>query len=250
MKEFLKKNIVILCLLLAGEIAIIVTSIILKSSPLTICYSILMLIYAASTVMKVWISPILGLGVMALYIAQNVLVSNWGEVILTAAVVLPMLVYGIVSYIKNRKKEKFVVENIKISLKEFLIMLGACLAVTIGMFFLLDYLKTPYIYVALFPAFLTMSSYYLFVRRDKIMFLFFGLNNISLIILWLMPIFAGQTGGEGLIPISINYAFVFTFNLFGIIDWIKSLKNTKKYLKTEQKIEQNTEQKIEKMEEK
>ena len=132
MKEFLKKNILPLCLLLVGEIAIITSSIIFKSSPLTICCSALTLIYVTSTVIGVWFSPILGLGAMALYVAQNVLVSNWGEVILNCGIVIPLLVFGLITYFKNKKKEQIVIEENTISWKELLITILVCLVVWSG----------------------------------------------------------------------------------------------------------------------
>lgn len=226
--KLIKSNIFNCITFLVGEIAVIISSILLKSSALSICFSVMTLMYVFSSTLKLWLTPIAGLITVALYIPLCVITHNYGELIFNAAVVIPLLIFGIVQYIQNRKKSDAQIKENHLSYKEILILLACDLALCIGLFFLLRYLNTPYIFMAVGGIFVAVCSNYFLVRRDMRMYFLFTLNNICGTLLWLMPVIYGESFGVSLIPVAISFFVQIVFNSYCSVRYILERKKEKK----------------------
>lgn len=218
-KEFVKKNLLNLIAFFIGLVALLTLSIVFKSDVLTFIYTNFFLIYLFSTCSKLWVTPILGIGSVGLYVAISVLTKNWGEVIFNCLFVLPILFFSVWQYLKNKSKEGVYVSQNKISIKEFLIFVVCDFVFCVALFFILNALKTQYIYLATVCFFLCAIPNYLQLRRDRRMFYFYLLANTLLILLWLMPLIRGEGGGVSMIPVAGGFFFSIVFSSLGAINW-------------------------------
>lgn len=208
-----------------GVIAIIVLSIIVKSSAVTVIYSVFGVLYTVLLSTKFKISLLFGLIQTAFYIVQSVLYKNWGEVILNSAVVLPILIGSIILWFTGKDKSEEKVTKREIRPLEWLVVIGIYLATSLAFYFILSSLNTQNVWLGCISCGLTASSYYLLLRKSQYMFVSFSLLNIVLFVLWLLPIVQG--GGFGLesIPMLITLVVYNISNIYGIIFWVKDKQN-------------------------
>ena len=213
-----------------GLISVIVLSIIAKSSALTIFFSIFAIIYVGTLAVGLKISIVFGIIQSILYIIQSFLNRNYGEAILNVAIVLPLLLASLYSWLKGSSKQSKVESN-KISISEWLCLFIVAICLTIALFFVLNALNTPNLLIACLSAFFTIIGNYLLMRKSIYMFLFFTCLNIIALLLWLLPIINGQGQSFGNIPIVIVFAVFTLSNLFGFINWKREEKSRKRMQK-------------------
>lgn len=206
-----------------GLISVVVLSIIAKSSALTILFSVFAIIYVGTLAVGLKISIVFGIIQSILYIIQSFLSRNYGEAILNVAIVLPLLLVSLYSWLKGYSKQSKVESN-KISISEWLSLFIVAICLTIALFFVLNALNTLNLLVACLSAFFTIIGNYLLMRKSIYMFLFFTCLNIIAILLWLLPIINGQGQSFGNIPIVIVFAMFTLSNLFGFINWKREEK--------------------------
>lgn len=206
-----------------GLISVVVLSIIAKSSALTILFSVFAIIYVGTLAVGLKISIVFGIIQSILYIVQSFLSRNYGEAILNVAIVLPLLLMSLYSWLKGNSKQSKVESN-KISISEWLSLFIVAICLTIALFFVLNALNTLNLLVACLSAFFTIIGNYLLMRKSIYMFLFFICLNIIAILLWLLPIINGQGQSFGNIPIVIVFAMFTLSNLFGFINWKREEK--------------------------
>lgn len=142
----------------------------------------------------------------------------WGEMITYLGMTFPMAVWSTVTWIKNPSKENGSEVAIqKLRLKHFILLIFFSVIVTIGFYFILRALNTPNILfstlsitTSFFAASLTMlrSSYYALV---------YALNDIILIVLWILASIENSI----FIPVVINFMIFFFNDMYGFISWRK-----------------------------
>lgn len=158
-----------------------------------------------------------------LYSIISYLNGFYGEVIITCLFTIPLYIVAIVTWFKNLNASNGQVKvNRKISWKEWLIMFSVCLVISVGIYFLLQYFNTRYVLLGTFSfAFSSMASY-LSVRRCEYNFIFYILNNIILVAMWILLVV--NDGNFSQIITFVNYIIFMLINLFGFVNWIKLKK--------------------------
>lgn len=221
-KEFFKSfNVFDIILFVLGLAGIIVSAIFVDSSPLIIIYSIFGVIYVILWAKKYNFALIFGAAYSAMYIAQSAISNYWGEVIMYGAVGLPVIIATICMWIFRRGKTTFVQPK-SIGWKEWLIILSVVAVLGVGLYFLLDFLVTPYIYLALPLSLCLLVANYLLLRNNGIMFIIFLMANILQILIWLMPVFMGEANGLSVLPMIFSLAVFMASNTYGFICWHRS----------------------------
>lgn len=142
----------------------------------------------------------------------------YGEVIFSIFVIFPMAIWGIISWITHKSKKTDTVEVNKIKLKEWVILAIISVVAFIGLYNLLKYFNTSELLVSTFSMIASLLATYLLVRRSKYSFVFFLLNDIILIILWGIPVIAGNLL---LIPMIIGPLALFINDAYGSFNWNK-----------------------------
>lgn len=147
--------------------------------------------------------------------------AYYGEMLTYLGMTLPMAIVALITWIKNPYKDKkSEVKVNKISLKEWILMFVLALIVTFGFYFVLKHFNTANIVPSTISVTTSFIAVYLTFRRSPFFALGYALNDVVLIILWILASI------ESLSYISVVVCFVaFLFNdIYGFISWKKMEK--------------------------
>ncbi len=218
-----------------GLVAVVVLSLLAKSSAITIAYSIFGILYVACLARKLKIGLIFGAIKTLLYIAQSALYHNWGEFVLNIVVVLPLILLSIIGWF--RKSLGVTVTSKKLSRNEWIILLIVNLALSVAFYFILAEFDTPNLLVASISIFFTISSHYLMVRKSPFMFIGFICVNIATFLIWLLPIIEGQALNFETAPMLATMLVYAISNIFGTVNWFKGALKQQKEGKIDEKVD-------------
>ncbi len=144
--------------------------------------------------------------------------AYYGEMITYLGMTLPMALFALVSWLKNPYKgNKAVVKVNSISKKEILFMIALTAAVTVAFYFILDYFSTANLIPSTVSVTTSFLAAYLTFRRSPYFALFYAVNDVVLIVLWVLASFSDKA------YISVVSCFaVFLINdLYGFYSWLK-----------------------------
>ena len=147
--------------------------------------------------------------------------AYYGEMITYLGMSLPMSVVALVSWLKNPAKEgERQVKVKRISAKEVVVMLCLTLIVTFGFYFILKWLNNANLIFSTISVATSFAAAYLTFKRSPFYALAYALNDMVLIVLWVLITVNDIT------YISVVSCFVvFLFNdLYGFCSWIKMQK--------------------------
>ncbi len=145
----------------------------------------------------------------------------YGEMITYLGMTLPMAFFALVSWLKNPYKgRKSEVKVNDITAKETVFMLLLSVGVTIIFYFVLVYFNTANIFFSTLSITTSFIAAYLTFRRSPFFALAYAVNDVVLIVLWIMATLAEKA------YVSVVICFiVFLFNdLYGFFSWLK-IKN-------------------------
>lgn len=225
-KDFFKNlNLLDYFLYIFGFVGVIVSSIIVKSSVLTILYAITGIIYVRLMAKQYKECIFFGIVYVAIYIAQSAIYKNWGEVILYSAISLPILIFTSVNWFTGKNKKKDKLNNNPIKYQEWCILISVSLLVGVGIYFLLNYFDTPNLIIAVISFIIGVIGNYLILREDGKMFICFISLNVIQILLWVMPIFKEYSFNYlEILPMIFTLIVFLISNFDGTIRWLREQK--------------------------
>lgn len=150
--------------------------------------------------------------------------AYYGEVMTYLGMTVPMAFISLVSWLKNPYKgNKSEVKVNKISWKEVIFMLFLTALVTVGSYYLLSVFGTANILPSTISVSTSFTAAYLTFRRSPYYAVAYALNDVVLIILWVMATI------ENVEYVSVIICFVvFLINdLYAFINWLKMQKRQK-----------------------
>ena len=150
--------------------------------------------------------------------------SYYGEMITYLGMTLPMAIYSLICWIKNPYNgslSEVKVNNINI--KEWIIMFIFTLFVTIVFSYILFYFNTPNLFFSILSISTSFIAAYLTARRSPYFAVAYALNDIILIILWVLASLKNNN------YLSVVMCFiVFLFNdMYGFFNW-RTMKDKQK----------------------
>lgn len=150
----------------------------------------------------------------------------YGEMIIYLALMLPIHVASIVSWIRNPNKnaEHTEVQINTLTAKEYIILAAALPFIVCGFYFLLYALKTDNLIVSTISLVTSLGAAYLMLRRCEYFALFFVANDVILIILWSMKL---ATDGVAVVPSIISFALFLINDSYSFFNW-KRIKRRQK----------------------
>lgn len=213
-------NILDLLLVLIGVIAVVATSIVFKSSWLVIIQSVLCLLTVFTQAKGKIITQFLGIVTFILYMIIAFQEKPYGEFILYLTILIPMYVYGAINWLKNKDKQNSDLVEVKsnLSKKEWLWMFIVFIVVSVGVFFLLKLLNTAQLIISTLSFISMLPALYLLARRCKWNQVAFLVNDIFVIILWIVLVIKGELS---YIPLVICFVFQMIYDIYGIFEWKK-----------------------------
>lgn len=142
----------------------------------------------------------------------------YGEMLTYMCMTLPMAVIALVSWIRNPYKgKKTEVEIYNIKKYDILIMSVATTVVTVTFYFVLAYFKTANLIPSTLSVATSFTAVYLTYKRSPYYAVAYALNDIVLIILWIL---AGMTE-QKYFSVVVCFVCFFIYDIYGFISWRK-----------------------------
>ena len=164
-------------------------------------------------------------GIISTFFYAFVSFSNqyYGEVIIAMCCTLPLMVIGLINWLKHQDNTNTVIIK-EITKKELLLVLLSQAIMFIGYYFLLKIFNTNNLLVSTFSVVASIIATYLTARRSEHGFIGFIINDIILIVLWSLPVLNGNTS---IIPALLCPVLLLINDIYGVYNW-KRIKKTQK----------------------
>lgn len=161
------------------------------------------------------------IGIISTFFYAFVSYSNsyYGEVIIAMCCTLPLMIVGLVNWLKHQDNTNTVVIK-EISKKELIIVLLTQAIMFIGYYYLLKVFNTNNLLVSTYSIVASIIATYLTARRSEYGFIGFIINDLILIILWSIPVIGGESN---LIPVLLCPVLLLINDIYGVYNW-KRLK--------------------------
>ncbi len=143
----------------------------------------------------------------------------FGEVIVYLVVILPLYIFGIFSWLKNKDKNTEKVKQNVIGKNEWILILVSCVILFIGLYQLLKYFDTSQLFVSTLSMIINITATYLLVRRSKYSFILYIFNALILLVLWGIPVVEGD---YLLIPMVFDAILLLINDVYGFKSWARS----------------------------
>lgn len=142
--------------------------------------------------------------------------NYFGEMITYLGMSAPIALWALISWLRNPfKGNKSEVKVNTVSRKEWCIFLPATAVVTVTFFFILKAIGTNNLIISTISVFTSFLAAYLTARRSRFYAIFYGLNDVVLIIMWSM---ASYENISYLLMVICFIAFLIT-DFYGFINW-------------------------------
>lgn len=145
----------------------------------------------------------------------------YGEIVNNLCVTLILYIVNLVTWIKNLYNKNGQVKiNPHITWQEIVIAISCVLALSAGMYFILDVFNTNMLFVSTLSfTFNTLAIYFL-ARRSFLNFVFYIFSNITNFIMWGTLI--ASTNDYSILITVINIAVYFLLNCYGVYNWLRT----------------------------
>lgn len=206
------------------EITFLVLGIVFKQPFLSSLYSMTILLCAFLLVKGKWYAYIFGLVGILTYCYISYQNRYWGEAIWHLIITTPLYITSLVTWLKNQQNK--VVKIRKITPLEYVLFFLGFTGLFFGAMFLLKHFDTPQYLSSAFAITFSGMANYLAARRSNLTFVAYCLDDVFVIIIWLIPVINGEIG---LLNVAITM-FAFLINdLYGVYNWIRIRKKQLKY---------------------
>ncbi len=147
--------------------------------------------------------------------------AYYGEMITYLGMTAPMALFSLISWLRNPYKgNRAQVTVNRISKKEVLFMLVLSSVVTVIFYFVLEFFGTANIVPGTVSVITSFTAAYLTFRRSPYFALFYALNDIVLIVLWIMAAFSDIS----YISVVVCFLAFLVNDLYGFACWMKMYK--------------------------
>lgn len=213
--------------LLIGTILAIVLTFMFKGTLIDLGYTLLYIWTALLLAKGKYSCYIVGIISTFFYAFVSYSNSYYGEVIIAMCCTLPLMVIGLINWLKHQDSTNTVIIK-EITKKELLLVLLSQAIMFTGYYFLLKVFNTNNLLVSTFSVVASIIATYLTARRSEHGFIGFIINDIILIILWSIPVIKGNTN---IIPVLLCPVLLFINDIYGVYNWKKikinqTIKNT------------------------
>lgn len=147
-----------------------------------------------------------------------------GELLITIFLTFPMMIIGIVSWLKHQDKDEDVVIISSLSKKEIVFAFSSQLILFWVYYFLLKAFNTDLLMISSLSIVTSVLATYFEARRSELSLFCYVANDLILITLWMIPIINGVTS---LISVLIGPMLLLVNDIYGSYNW-KRLKDIQK----------------------
>ncbi len=150
--------------------------------------------------------------------------NYYGELIITAFLTFPIMIIGIISWLRHQDKEDDTVIISSLSKKEITIALLSQLVLFWIYYFLLKAFNTDLLVISTISVVTSVLASYFEARRSELSLFCYIANDLVIILLWLIPIINGQTE---LISVLVGPILLLINDIYGSYNWIRLKKQQK-----------------------
>lgn len=142
----------------------------------------------------------------------------YGELLITIFLSLPIMIIGIISWLKHQDKTDDVVIINSLSRKELIIIFALQIPLFWFYYFILKAFNTDLLIISSLSVVTSVLASYFEARRSELSLFCYVANDFVIITLWLIPILGGQTE---LIPVLVGPLLLLVNDIYGSYNWRK-----------------------------
>ncbi len=150
--------------------------------------------------------------------------AYYGELLITIFLTFPIMIIGIISWLRHQDKEDDVVIISSLSKKEIILALASQLILFWIYYFILKIFKTDLLIISSLSVVTSVLASYFEARRSEWSLFCYVANDIVIITLWLIPIISGQTE---LISVLVGPLLLLVNDIYGSYNWRKLKRQQK-----------------------
>lgn len=148
----------------------------------------------------------------------------YGELLITSFLTFPIMIIGIIAWLRHQDKEDDTVIISSLSKKEITIALLSQLVLFWIYYFILKVFNTDLLIISTLSVVTSVLASYFEARRSELSLFCYIVNDLVIITLWLIPIISGQTE---LISVLVGPILLLINDIYGSYNW-RRLKNRQK----------------------
>lgn len=147
--------------------------------------------------------------------------AYYGEMITYLGMTSPMSVFSLVSWLKNPYNDnKSEVKVNKIGLRDIVIMICLSAVVTTAFYFILKTMNTANLIPSTVSVLTSFVAVFLTFRRSPYFAVAYALNDIVLVVMWIMASLANMS----YISVAVCFLIFLVNDIYGFISWTKMQK--------------------------
>ncbi|MBR7172475.1 MAG: nicotinamide mononucleotide transporter [Clostridia bacterium] len=225
MKTWKGYNFVDFILIFSGIVVVTVSSVLFGSKWYITINTILGLLCVFTQAKGKVSTQFIGIIYFFFYIFISYSNKYYGEALLYLIIMLPLYIYGAIHWLANRdKKDNVVIVKSNLSKTEWIVSGISFLIVSLIVFIILKVLNTAQLLISTLSFVSMLPAVYLLIRRCKWNQVAFLLNDFIVPILWILLVIQGDFS---FLPMCIYYLFQVTYDIYGLLEWIKLEKEQK-----------------------
>ena len=151
----------------------------------------------------------------------------YGELIITAFLTFPIMIIGIISWLRHQDKEEDTVIISSLSKKEITIALLSQLVLFWIYYFILKAFNTDLLVISTMSVVTSVLASYFEARRSELSLFCYIANDLVIITLWLIPIISGQIE---LISVLVGPILLLINDIYGSYNWRRLKKQQKELI--------------------
>lgn len=210
--------------LICGLLASVISAIIFKGTVIDTLYTSLYLITALLMSKGKVECYFVGFVSVFFYGIVSYNQGYYGELIITALLTFPIMIIGIISWLRHQDKEEDTVVISSLSKKEITIALLSQLILFWLYYFILRVFNTDLLVISTISVVTSVLASYFEARRSEISLFCYMANDLVIITLWLIPIINGQTQ---LISVLVGPILLLINDIYGSYNWCRLKKKQK-----------------------
>ncbi len=148
----------------------------------------------------------------------------YGEMITYLGMTAPSALWALITWLSNPYKEREV-KVAKMTLKKWTFLIFGAILTTFVMYYILKYFNTPNLFVSTVSVFTSFIASMLTVMRSPYYALFYAVNDIVLIVLWVLA----TIYNIGYLPMVLCFVIFLVNDMYGFINWCNMRKRQKRH---------------------
>ena len=159
-------------------------------------------------------------GLMYGYI--SITYAYWGEMLTYLGMSVPMSIYSLVTWLKHpyTSSDLSEVKINTISKKDIILLFPLTVTVTVAFYFILKYLGTSNLLVSTFSVSTSFAAVYLTSKRCPYYALAYALNDLVLIVLWVLA----SINDSSYVSVAACFSVFLLNDIYGFFNWLKMKK--------------------------